>query len=125
MNIARINCTPDWDAPEDWSTIRDRVLTYLNSGEMVIQVMATGEDHHDPHGPADVPLGFKTDGTWMWSLEIAYYLDTYDQPIDPDFLGYMRRHGFNPPQTDANMVNAALAQLDELGQQYADKDVYG
>ena len=118
MFFAETNSTHDWDAPADWDQIRDRVLAYLDAGAMVSISMGTGPDRYGPQAPAKVPLGFLTDGTWIWALGVAYYVRRYNLPIDPDLLAHMRENGFIVPIPDSDTVSEALAQIDARSAQY-------
>src|SRR3954452_7181011 len=62
---------------------RDRLLAYLRGAPAAMATAARDVDRVDPAEGRVVPMGFRTDGVWLWSEELTYYLD---------------RYGFAPPE---------------------------
>ena len=115
MHIALGNRAPDGRTPADWPQIRPLVLAYLRAGRVVAQSTSRGTDEHDPDAEPCVPMGFRTDGAWIWALAVPYYVDKYGMCIDPSFLDEIRDRSFIPPDVTPTQVNAALAVLHEIG----------
>ncbi len=67
-----------------------RLLSYLGGGLPVLTTTATMEDILDPERPEVVPLTFRTDGHWVWTDTIGYYLERYGLAPEPDLLAYLR-----------------------------------
>jgi hypothetical protein len=82
---------------------RDRLLTYLRGGYPVLTTTAAMTDILDPQAGDVVPTSFRTDGEWIWTDTVQYYLD---------------RHGLAP---DARLTEHIGAQLD-WGQFLPDAD---
>ena len=118
MKIALINHTPTWDAPGDWEEIRDQVLGFLDSGSLVTRGIEPSPDRHDPAAPPRVPVGFRTDGEWLWALGNAFYVRTYDQPIDPDLLEHIRAKGYHAAEVGRDVIGEALRVLEEAAKKY-------
>jgi hypothetical protein len=82
---------------------RGRLLTYLRGGHPVLTTTATLDDIVDPQSGAEVPTSFRTDGEWIWTDTVQYYLD---------------HHGLAP---EARLAAHIGAQLDR-GQLLPDTD---
>lgn len=61
----------------------------------------TGEDVVDPARGAVVPMGLRTDGTWIWADAAAYYLREHHLAPDARLLAHIRRSGGLPPALGA------------------------
>ena len=114
MRIALGYCDPDASTPPDWPAIRPLALAYLRAGRIVSQQAALAPDDWDPTGVPCVPMGFRTDGAWIWSLAVPYYVDKYGMCIDRGFLNDMRYRGFVPPHVSLLQLDAAAEVLREV-----------
>lgn len=95
----------------DAVTPADRILTFLGGGTLVVRAAGRSEDWLAPDRPLVVPIGFRTDGSWLWSEELAFYLREHGVVPEPAFVTHMVRHGFAArPASDAE-VRAAEALL--------------
>jgi hypothetical protein len=56
---------------------RDRVLQYLHSGTLALHTTARARDVLDPDAGQVVPTSFRTDGEWIWTDTVAYYLERH------------------------------------------------
>jgi len=61
---------------------RDRLLGYLRGGATVLTTTAGMNDVLDPAVGAVVPTNFRTDGVWIWTDTVEYYLSRHG--IAPD-----------------------------------------
>jgi hypothetical protein len=77
------------DDPQD----REQLLDYLRDGVPVLMTTAAMDDIIDPAAGAVVPANFRTDGEWIWTDAVIYYLD---------------RHGIAP---DARLAEHVLRKL--------------
>jgi hypothetical protein len=82
---------------------RGRLLTYLRGGHPVLTTTATMTDILDPQAGDVVPATYRTDGEWIWTDTVQYYLE---------------HHGLAP---DARLTAHIGAQLD-WGQLLPDTD---
>lgn len=74
---------------------RDELLAYLRAGHPVLMTSATMEDILDPSAGAVVPTNFRTDGKWIWTDTVSYYLS---------------RHGIAPDSRLTEQIRAQLAR---------------
>lgn len=74
------------------STIADaqEVVSYLKNGTVLFAAAGCQEDVKDPTKGNVVPIGSATDGTNVWSLELAYYVHNYHVGIGDGFLTEIR-----------------------------------
>ncbi|HEU5473930.1 MAG TPA: TNT domain-containing protein [Actinophytocola sp.] len=88
---------------------RTRLLNYLNNAPTVLQSRSMDLDRLDPEGRPLVPVGFHTDGTWVWAEAVNYYLNTYKVSPEPDLVDHIRRRGFRVLEVDEPTRAAATA----------------
>ncbi|MEU0540318.1 hypothetical protein ABZ319_10640 [Nocardia sp. NPDC005978] len=69
------------------------LLLYLESAPLIWVARGFDEDAFAPDA-LDVPLGFRTDGTWIWAEAIAHYLRKYKVPPDPEMVRHIMARGF-------------------------------
>ena len=87
----------------------DRVIEYLRRGPVVMAARSYAPDRLDPARGDAVPLTFHTDGTWVWSGAVAYYLDEHGVPPEADLVAHIRANGFEVPAVDDDTMDAANA----------------
>jgi hypothetical protein len=75
----------------------DEVLTYLESGVPLAVTDATAADTVDPSQGETVPLGVRTDGSWIWSDAAGHYLRHYGLSPDPYLVAHIRSAGRRVP----------------------------
>jgi hypothetical protein len=92
-----------------------QVLSYLEGGSVLLATTAREPDVFDEEAGPVVPMTFRTDGRWIWTDAVAYYLRTYALSPDTDMLADMRERGFRTPEVDAVALHRALATLLERG----------
>jgi hypothetical protein len=90
---------------------RARIARFLAGGTVISRVSGLDVDRLDPSRPHVVPLNTRTDGTWIWSGGIRYYLRRYGIAPEPEFLRHMAAHEYVAPEADRAAVHAALAVL--------------
>jgi hypothetical protein len=100
--------------PSDWTAIRPLVLAYLRAGRIVLEEAVTSTDDGSAY-----PLGFRTDGTWIWALAVPYGVEVDGAMIDPRLLDHIRTRGFIPPDVSAHQVATAKALLSRVGRAVA------
>jgi hypothetical protein len=74
----------------------------------------------DPERTEQVPVAYHTDGRWVWSSSVAYYLRNHGICPDPVFLAHVRLRGYElpdrvPSPLRARALSAATDQLAGLG----------
>ncbi len=68
---------------------RDRILQYLRSGTAVLFSTARTKDILDPGAGQVVPTSFRTDGEWIWTDTVTYYLERYGLAPDEELAGHI------------------------------------
>lgn len=74
---------PRLDGPDG-----ERVLGYLRSGELILNTPGALDDVLDPGRAGTVPLGFRSDGRWVWPDAAAYYLKSHRLAPEPDLVAH-------------------------------------
>lgn len=90
---------------------RDRILRYLDSGTVLLATTSVLPDVLDPTRGAVVPMSFRTDGTWIWTDTIAYYLREHQLAPEPGLLRHIQEVDGLPPNLDAVTIHRAMRVL--------------
>ncbi|WP_406077932.1 hypothetical protein [Micromonospora sp. NBC_00858] len=88
-----------------------RVLAYLDAGEVLLATTAREGDVFDQEAGLVVPMSFRTDGTWIWTDTVAYYLRTYALSPDAELLAHIRALDHRFPAVDAVRAHRAMVAL--------------
>ncbi|MFG1885212.1 hypothetical protein [Micromonospora sp. NPDC049102] len=92
-------------------TERDAVLRYLEDAPLLLTSTERMIDVVDPERGNVVPLDHRTDGLWVWTDSVPYYLRHHELAPDPEFLAAIRAGNYLlPPVTDIGR-HRALAEL--------------
>jgi hypothetical protein len=92
------------------SAERDRMLRYLTSGTPVLYTTSRTEDVVNPAAGQVVPSSFRTDGEWIWTDAVAYYLDRHGLAPDEDLAAHIEARwltGNTSAETDSPTMVAA------------------
>ncbi|WP_215910175.1 hypothetical protein [Streptacidiphilus fuscans] len=85
------------------------LLDYLDAGVPILTTPTLMDDVVEPARGAVVPLNFRTDGEWIWTDTVNYYLEEYGLAPEPELLAHLRgRAGFSW-QPDQETVQQAVA----------------
>jgi hypothetical protein len=87
------------------------LLGYLDAALPVLTTSATMADLLDPDLAEVVPLTFRTDGTWIWTDTVAYYLRRYALAPEEHLLAHVREAGPRAPQVSEVALHRVLAFL--------------
>ncbi len=66
----------------------ERVLAYLRGGELVLNTPGALDDVLDEGRTGAVPVGFRSDGRWVWPETVAYYLKRHGLAPEPELVAY-------------------------------------
>jgi hypothetical protein len=100
---------PDHDVLTD--TEREQVLQFLRSGLPLLVTTERSADILDSSRGPVVPMSFRTDGRWIWTDTVSYYLETYGLSPDVEMLAHIRQTNYRTPVVDAVAEHRALAKL--------------
>lgn len=90
----------------------DQVLHYLEGAPEVFSVPGGRKsDAFDPGAPATIPERFYTDGQWIWSAEVFYYLRTHRIAPEPGLVDRIRSQRYQVPDVDDHHKQLALSMV--------------
>jgi hypothetical protein len=84
---------------------RNQLLTYLRGGHAVLTTTATMDDILDGSVGSVVPTSFRTDGEWIWTDTVEYYLSQYGLAPDAELTEHIQHQvglGHAVPDTDTD-----------------------
>lgn len=90
---------------------RERLATYLRSGRPVLSTTAHEADRVDRLRGDVVPLSFRTDGAWIWTDAVTYYLEVHGLAPDPDLTAHIAASRYLCRAVDDVTVRRALDEL--------------
>jgi hypothetical protein len=82
---------------------RDRLLQFLSGGTVILHTMARMKDVLNPDGDEVVPTSFRSDGEWIWTDTVTYYLEYYGLAPDAELVEHIDarwRAGLFDSETD-------------------------
>ncbi|WP_051781830.1 MULTISPECIES: serine/threonine-protein kinase [unclassified Streptomyces] len=83
------------------------LLRSLRQAPVALHGLVPEPDRLDPDRNRVVPAGFRTDGLWVWSDQIAYYLERYRCAPDPALRHHLARRAEERPDVPARLLSAA------------------
>ena len=90
---------------------RDRLLTALRTAEIITWSGTWMVDVLNPERGDVVPLHLRTDGRWVWSDAVAYYLEQYGLAPDPDLVAHLSASGPAQPLDEVGLHRALVHLL--------------
>lgn len=99
--------TDDHPLIEDLDQL-DLLAERLNAGTMVLMTPTLMDDVIDPSRTAVVPMNFRTDGRWIWTDTITYYLEQYGLAPEPSLLAHLLDRDGDVWTPDQETVEAAV-----------------
>ncbi len=85
-----------------------RVGDYLEAGAVVMHTTALGIDILRDDEKV-VPMTIRTDGEYVWTGPVTYYVQTYGVAPDADFLAHVRARDYHVRAASSSEVEAAAA----------------
>ncbi len=89
------------------------ILEYLDKAEMLLRTTARASDHLDPTKGKAVPMSFRSDGQWVWSEGVGYYLKNHGVAPEKAFLDYLRGRDYSYTSPNKEQLDNALTALQE------------
>lgn len=90
---------------------RERLATYLRAGRPILTTTAQEVDRVDRSRGEVVPLSFRTDGAWIWTDTVTYYLEVHGLAPDPELGAHIAASGYTCPAVDDATARRALDEL--------------
>jgi hypothetical protein len=86
----------------------DLLMERLNAGTAVLMTPTLMDDVVDPTRKAVVPMNFRTDGSWVWTDTITYYLEQYSLAPEPGLLAHLLEGDGTPWTPDQETVERVV-----------------
>ena len=86
---------------------RERLATYLRSGRLVLSTTGLDQDRMDHARGSVVPMSFRTDGEWVWSEALAYYVAEYGIAPEGEFRDHAADLEYQLPEVSDEAARAA------------------
>ncbi|WP_369636517.1 hypothetical protein [Nocardia sp. JMUB6875] len=99
--------TPVVNRPALEGNTRTAVLAYLESAPIVLAARSFEQDEFAPQD-RDVPLNFRTDGTWVWAGAVAHYLHKHGLPPEEELVRHISARGFRVGDVGEAAKDAAI-----------------
>ena len=110
--------TDDKEEQKEFPSIRDFISDVAHEHEREIAAYLRGavcigarggyyDDVLDPSKPVGLLRHTYTDGRFAWSLDLAYYVDTYHLRLPEQFVRHIAARGWRPPtkeEIDAELL---------------------
>ncbi|MBU2670257.1 hypothetical protein KOI35_42825 [Actinoplanes bogorensis] len=106
--------TGPWFAPDHPlldDADRERVARYLEAGRPLLMTTQRMADVVDAGRGAVVPMSYRTDGRWVWTDTVSYYVRTHGLAPDAELLDHVRSRQFRAPAIDDVAEHRTLAAL--------------
>lgn len=88
-----------------------KLVEYLQRAPVVFSSRGMDTDKLSADQAPVVPMTFHTDGVWVWSAAVWFYLLRHNIPPEPALLEHIRERGFALAQVDEPTRRAAAATL--------------
>lgn len=112
LNGEELELRPELERCHD-SELKRQILGFLRGGGFVLRATVLREDRLDPSRQNVVPLGYVSDGEWIWPLEMSYYLEEHDILPEDEFQEHMRALGFQARAPSEEILADAARLLRE------------
>lgn len=104
---------------------RERLLGYLTACATVVEDNYYEPDYIDPTRRFAVQFLYRTDGVWVWSAAVEYYLRHHGVGVEPELRERIVRADYHAPDVPAEVVARALRATAEYDQDMqAQADAY-
>ncbi|GLY73787.1 hypothetical protein [Actinoallomurus iriomotensis] len=90
---------------------RTALAAYLNAGEPLVMTTTLMDDVLDAGRTSVVPMNFRTDGIWIWTDTVTYYLEEHRLAPEPGLLAHLRAAGPYDWAADDATLEAATAYV--------------
>ena len=102
------NCRPTADRPPVDPHVHEALLTYLESAPVILAARSFDVDEFAPDD-RDVPLNYRTDGTWIWAGSVPHYLRKYGLSPEPELVRHISARDFRLGAVDDAAKDRAVS----------------
>ncbi|WP_194908037.1 hypothetical protein [Catenulispora rubra] len=111
MRIAQVPVDSGIVGPVLEDSERERVAAFLAAGAPILMTTALSPDKLDPSRGKVVGASFRTDGTWIWSDTLTYYVRVHGLAPEDDLLVWIRGLNYRCTTPDKAAMDEALDAL--------------
>jgi hypothetical protein len=86
---------------------RRALVSYLRAGRPVVVTPGRDQDRVLPELGRVMPLGFRTDGVWVWSEATAYYVEKHGMAPVSALRAHASARGYQVPEVSDERVRVA------------------
>jgi hypothetical protein len=90
---------------------REQLLAYLGAADTLLTGFGYLDDIVEPGNVGVVPVDFRSDGRWIWTDAVTYYLERYGIAPDPGLAAHVLSAGSPPPRLSRLALHRALEAL--------------
>ncbi len=90
---------------------RARIADYLSAAPVVAMCSGFDPDPFELGAPARVPLHLHTDGEWVWSASLGYFVERYGVAPEDALVYHIRACGYQRPDVDTEVLDHISAAL--------------
>ncbi|MBT2232003.1 hypothetical protein [Nonomuraea sp. NEAU-A123] len=90
---------------------RERLAGYLEAGTPILATTGLDVDRVEPERGEVVPLSFRTDGTYVWTDTVAYYLRAHHLRPDPELCAHIAAGGYVCPEVGEDQAARVLQEF--------------
>jgi hypothetical protein len=90
---------------------RAKVARYLRGGSVLATTGTMAGDWFNPSDTAVAPLEVRTDGTWAWPADLAYYVERYGVGLPLEMLDHMASHSWKASALSTEELLTAEAEF--------------
>lgn len=100
------------DRPRLSGDERARVLAYLERAPVVLTQEGAEPDMLEPDRADPIPREFRTDGTWIWSAAVPYYLREHDSAPQRQLVEHIRALDYQVPEVGEQVREVAVVTIE-------------
>lgn len=90
---------------------KESLLAYLKAGRSLFRTTWLGPDLLDESRGKAVPITYRTDGLWMWTDAVPYYLEVHGISPEPELVTHIRSGGGKLPEVSDESLRSAAEFL--------------
>ncbi|WP_232291902.1 hypothetical protein [Frankia sp. QA3] len=93
---------------------KESMLRFRRGARFLLRTTALATDPLDLSKGEVMPMSYRSDGAWIWSDGVAYYLDVYEIAPEPEFVEHIRSRGYEPHDATDEELDVAYEVLEAL-----------